>query len=386
MSNWISKATNAFKGDDSSSSQAFELFCDCGQKHTGLRRAKWQRIVCRVCGGSLFVLQRDPYPAPKEKPEQHPSRVMVEEEIPVVQHEENEYEAPSPARPEAVRPLVAPATSAPKRKQPELVAAPSREPRSSASGFWKPFRLILLAIVFLGGVTGFVMYRSSQRTSAERSLKDSIDKIKVALPAGEWVEARNQLEIAVRSLDRLGRQNSDATRYRQQLKETTALTGLLSQPLSELLTEATRAQASGETELAAFQFKAKGQWLILEGQVEPISNDAKSSRVRYRIPLPCTVGKADLSVEVVLVSTDMSRLMAKSEAEAVVVAIQIEAIELSEDQSTWQIIAKPESTVLWTDRLTYLGIGYLPEDADSVAATLSKQSNSLGVTDAPSAP
>jgi len=314
---------------------------------------------------------------------------MVEDEIPDVHAEDNEYESPPPTRQEPVRPLVTAAPLPPKRKTPVLVtAAPSLESRSPASGFWKPFRLILVAVVLLGGVTGFLVYRSSQRTSAEQSLKDSIDKIKVALQAGEWVEARNQLEIAVRSLDRLGRRNSDAIQYRQQLKETTAMTGLLSQPLSELLTEATQAQASGKKELATFQFKIKGQWLILEGQVESIANDPKSSRVQYRILLPLTTGKEDLPVEVVIVSTEMSHLMAKSEAdaEAVVVAIQIEAIQLSDDQSAWQIIAKPESTVLWTDRLTYLGIGYTPEDADSVSGTLIKQSKSLGVTDERTAP
>ena len=81
MSNWISKATNAFQGDDSSSAQAFELSCDCGQKHSGIRRQKWQRIVCRSCGGSLFVLQRDPYPPPKERPEPRVSPPMVDETI-----------------------------------------------------------------------------------------------------------------------------------------------------------------------------------------------------------------------------------------------------------------------------------------------------------------
>ena len=47
------------------------------------------------------------------------------------------------------------------------------------------------------------------------------------------------------------------------------------------------------------------------------------------------------------------------------------------------LVAKPDATVLWTSRQTYLGIGYTPEDADSVARTLTEQAKSLGVTDAP---
>jgi len=384
MSNWISKATNAFKGDDSSSPQAFELFCECGQKHSGLRRAKWQRIVCRACGGSLFVLQRDPYPAPKEQPQQHSTRALLDEAVPESEVVENEYgeQAPQPAptRREAIA-----GGASPKRAPSAPVAAPARIPRQSQVGFWKQFRVIFVVIGLVGGITGFVLYQSSQRAAAEISLKDSIDKTQDALGKGEWIEARNQLEIAVRSLDRLGRENADALRFRQQLRETTAMTRLLSQPLSELLVDAAEAQAAGEAELAAFQFRVKEQWIILEGQAEPLLSDKKSSRKQYRIVIPVSAGKENLPVEIVIVSTELSRLMAKSEAESVVVAIQIEAVKLSEDKSTWQIVATPESTVLWADRIMYLGIGYSAEDADSVADVLAKQAKSLGVTGEPHA-
>ncbi len=383
MSNWISKATNAFKGDDSSSSQAFELFCDCGQKHTGLRRAKWQRIVCRACGGSLFVLQRDVYPPPKEKPELRPSRAVVEEDSPPVEEPVDEFDVPAPAPREKSRPKqIAPATeSRPKRTLPPIVAAPSLTPLKSQGGFWKPFRLVIAVIAILSTVTGFVMYQSSQRSSAERSLKTAIDEIKDALLRGEWVAARNQLEIAVAAYDRLGRDDADALRYRQQLRETTAMTSLLSQPLSDLLTEAGVAQAAGEEKLAAFQFQAKGQWLFVEGQAEPLLGDKKSARVQYRIPLPITVGTENLPVEVVIVSAELSRLMMKSDLETVIVAVRIEAVRLSEDQSTWQILAEPESAVLWANAQTYEGIGYTKEEAAQVAGVLASQSKSLGVTD-----
>ena len=384
MSNWISKATKAFKGDDSSSSQTFELWCDCGQKHSGVRRAKWQRIVCRACGGSLFVLQRDPYPPPKERPEPRVSRTL---EDPAVEEEAaatvDEYDIPDPPRRETPRPKPLPAVieSRPKRTLPPVVAAPSLAPRKSPGGFWKPFRIIMVVIALLGLVTGFLMYQSSQRSAAERALKDSIDKIKDAILRGEWVEARNQLGAAVTAVDRLGRDDEDAHRYRQQLRETTAMTSLLSQPLSDLLTEADKAEAASEKDLATFQYKVQGQWLFIEGQAEPLLSAQKSSRVQYRIPLPLLVGSANLPVEVVVVSAEMSRWMAKSESESVVVAVQVRSIQLSEDKSTWQILAEPESAVLWAYRQTYLGIGYTAEEADAVATTLASQAKSLGVKD-----
>ncbi len=386
MSNWISKATNAFQGDDSSSAQAFDLSCDCGQKHSGIRRQKWQRIVCRSCGGSLFVLQRDAYPPPKEKPEQRVSQPIVDEAIeeqaeqpPLV----DEYEVPEPVRREVPRKPALVVESRSKRTPPPIVAAPSLTPRKSPGGFWKPFRVILAVIGLLGVVTGYVMYQSSQKRLAEQSLKEAIDKIKDALLHGQWVEARNQLSIAVMASDRLGREDADAQRYRQQLRETTAMTSLLSQPISDLLTEAEAAEAVGEIELEAFQYKLKGQWLFIEGRAEPILSDKKKSRVQYRIPLPMTIGADNRSVDVVIESAELSRLMAKSEFEPVVLAVQIQALQPSDDKSTWQILAEPESAVLWAYRETYQGIGYTAEDADAASATLASQAKSLGVTDEP---
>ena len=386
MSNWISKATNAFQGDDSSSSQTFELWCDCGQKHAGVRRAKWQRIVCRACGGSLFVLQRDPYPPPKERPEPRGSQAVVQEmeESPGIAPPIDEYDIPEPSRREPPRPRPQAAVDQrPQRTPPPIMAAPSLAPRQSHGGFWKPFRVIMAVIALLGAVTGFLMYQSSQRSAAERALKDSIDKIKDSILNGEWIEARNQLAIAVKAVDRLGRDDDDALRFRQQLRETTAMTSLLSQPLSDLLTEADKAEAAGETELSTFQYKAQGQWLFIEGQAEPMLSDKKSARVQYRISLPLTIGAGNLPVEVVIVSAELSRLLTKSESESVVLAVQIQAIQLSEDQSTWQILAEPESTVLWAYRQTYQGIGYTAAEAESVAATLASQAKSLGVSDEP---
>ena len=384
MSNWISKATNAFQGDDSSSAQAFELSCDCGQKHSGIRRQKWQRIVCRSCGGSLFVLQRDPYPPPKERPEPRVSPPIVDEAVEELAEQtaaDNEYEVPEPVHREAPRKSTPVVDSRLKRTVPPVVAAPSLTPRKSPGGFWKPFRVILAVIALLGLVTGYVMYQSSQKRLAEQSLKEAIDKIQDALNQGQWVEARNQLSTAVTASDRLGREDPDAQRYRQQLRETTAMTSLLSQPISDLLTEAEAAEAAGEKELEAFQYKVQGQWLFIEGQAEPLQGVKPKSRVQYRIPLPLTIGANNRAVEVVIVSTELSRLMAKSESESVVLAVRIQALQPSEDKSTWQVLVEPESAVLWAYRQTYQGIGYTAEDAEAASATLANQAKSLGVTD-----
>jgi hypothetical protein len=241
-------------------------------------------------------------------------------------------------------------------------------------------------IGFVAALTGYLVYRSTQRANAEKSLKSAIDKIHDAFLRSEWVEARNQLETAVQSLNTLGRTGPDAIRYRQQLRETVALTGLLSQPLSDILDEAVKAQSDGATALEEFQYRVRGQWLILDGQAQPQLGDSKSSRKKYVIPLPVTVGQENQPVRIVIESTDFSRMMAKSETESVVVGIQITSISPSEDKSAWEIVAEPESTVLWTDRSTYLGIGFTSEEADALTSVLARQAQILGVTGDPHAP
>ena len=307
------------------------------------------------------------------------------EEVPVEEALEtaNDRDAAAPSR---SRREPARVGGASKRFVPSAVDTPARGSRSTPGGFWKQFRIILAVIGFVAALTGYLVYRSTQRANAEKSLKSAIDKIHDAVLRSEWVEARNQLETAVQSLNTLGRNGPDAIRYRQQLRETVAMTGLLSQPLSDILDEAVKAQSDGATALEEFQYRVRGQWLILDGQAQPQLGDSKSSRKKYVIPLPVTVGQENQPVRIVIESTDFSRMMAKSETESVVVGIQIASIAPSEDKSAWEIVAEPESTVLWTDRATYLGIGFTTEEADALTSVLARQAQILGVTGDPHAP
>lgn len=63
MSSWISKAANVFRKEGPAPPPQFEISCECGQAHTGVRRSRHQHIVCKSCGVSLFVLPKDIYPA-----------------------------------------------------------------------------------------------------------------------------------------------------------------------------------------------------------------------------------------------------------------------------------------------------------------------------------
>lgn len=372
--NWISKAAGALKGDDSPG-QAFNLFCECGQQHQGVRRQKWQRIVCRACGGSIFVLQKDPYPPPKERPEAKvapPTAVEIEDEDAV----EPEGIVDKRAQREAItRPRLKqkpPPTEA--KPHPEVVAAPSLvQPKSR---LFTPLRIVLLLILGIGSLTIYGVFRSSQKTRATTDLKGSLDGIQNSIDTGAWVDARNQLETAVRAMEILARSEAEIAPYRQQLKETTAMTSLASQPVSDLLNEADLARSSGEEALKQYQFKVRGQYLFVEGRAERQIAD-QTARVQHRIELPLAVGKQSLPAYVVLQSTDVARYLERQETGDLLVAAKIVSIDPS--PQAWEIRTEPDSVVLWANTKTYEGLGFSQDDLAAVLDTLDKQAVSLGV-------
>ncbi len=225
--NWISKAAGALKGDDSPG-QAFNLFCECGQQHQGVRAAEVAANRLSACGGSIFVLQKDPYPPPKERPEAKAATpVEVEDEVGIEPEgivEKRADERPSPAATQTKGDTDrGPA-------HPEVVAAPPLvQPKSH---LLTPLRIVLLLILGVGCLTIYSVMRSSQKTRATTDLKESLDGIQNSIDTGAWVEARNQLETAVRAMEILDRSESEIAPYRQQLKETTAMTSLASQPVT----------------------------------------------------------------------------------------------------------------------------------------------------------
>jgi hypothetical protein len=190
------------------------------------------------------------------------------------------------------------------------------------------------------------------------------------------VDARNQLENAVRAMEVLDRSETEIAPFRQQLKETTAMTSLASQPVSDLLNEADKARSSGEESLKQFQFKVRGQYLFVEGRAERQITD-QTARVQHRIELPLVVGKQSLPAYVVLQSTDVARYLERRDTGELLVAAKI--VSMDPTPQAWEIRTEPDSVVLWANTKTYEGLGFSQEDTTAVLDTLEKQAASLGV-------
>src|SRR5690242_8175888 len=68
MAGWLNKASSVFRRSQPDVEHPFAVPCECGLIHRGMRRNRSQKIVCRECGSTRFILPKDAYPAPRDRP------------------------------------------------------------------------------------------------------------------------------------------------------------------------------------------------------------------------------------------------------------------------------------------------------------------------------
>ncbi|MEZ6057621.1 MAG: hypothetical protein R3C01_13050 [Planctomycetaceae bacterium] len=81
MAGWLSRLALP-GGGASDAPQPFQITCECGLDHSGLRRKTSQQLVCRNCGAALFVLPKNVYPAPGEPKYKKPKPIERDEYVP----------------------------------------------------------------------------------------------------------------------------------------------------------------------------------------------------------------------------------------------------------------------------------------------------------------
>ncbi|MEZ6065749.1 MAG: hypothetical protein R3B90_08595 [Planctomycetaceae bacterium] len=425
--------------DDDAAPQPFELVCECSVRHTGLRRKVHQRLVCRTCGTALFVLPRDPYPAPvgrpKAKKERRKRSAGLEEvglddlelgadELPsaksgssgrrVSRHRRKRENREEPAE-KAAAASVAAATSAAfgsvagaaGRGSRRAVEGVSRATTDAARGFrefWTPLKLTALGITLLASAAIWWTMHARGIERAESALNPAIEAGLAALEEGELDTANEQLSIAVTSLDTLGRHDRTAESWRQTHREVRALTGLASNSLLEMLEQAeasaleARVQRQSrpappedeQEELpppldAAWQTKFEAVhrhgWLVLEAPVQRLSATAEEP-LRFEVLFPIGVGPEQRRVEVRADYVGFEELGVGEEPRTVVFGGRLETCRLSDNEDRWEVTFDPLQGFLWTSAATYQRLGFTWSDwhpEEAVRAMLSEQARAVGV-------
>ena len=392
MNKWFSKATNVFKGSQPEAPVPFDLLCECGVRHAGMRKKVPQRIVCRECGTSLFVLPRDVYPAPKVPTAEPPPK----------------GDSSAPARPEAAEePELAPVesvldevvvlddegTRAPRKPRPvKKVEAPppKKAPPKPPEKLVRPYHYVLAAVV---GVLSLTIYFAVKSRTRERALliyKDEAESGLAAVAAGSWVEARGHLELAADAADNLGRDDPESRRVRQYRSETTAINQLASASLVDILEEAERTLPDNYSSwYSEFQSKYQGRWLILELPVKRLAPEGKEKKGRIVLDWSIPLGDAHRPVEIVPLPL-LDKLKLSEIPQTAILGVELESINWvtagrKDTEGKWVVTFNPRTSVLWTDLATYEGAGiafsdeYRPSAATERALQEQRQALDLEV-------
>ena len=389
MSGWLARATGALRGETADEPQPFELVCECGMRHSGLRRRKAQRIVCRSCGASLFVLPRDPYPEPSALPVRKKKR-RRKRKLQVAAK-------PAPrvrlraAGEQIVRKTASGVAQASTRVREGTTAAGLGLWRhllgwgSAVRAFWTPFRLTAAGITVLIVATLAWTVRSRSHEQAIRDLKTADEAARAALAAGDYVAAQAPLARAVEALEALNRHDDALAREVRQLhRETTALQRISAVSPFELAVEAEHVVTEQSPSAWSERFAARyaGVWTVIEGSVRRSGSDPAGPRYTFDVPyFAIGAARRGLTIEGPLAALDLLQIGA--EPRPVVLAAQLAELALNADDNVWELRLRPETTFLWANVDSYQALGFTfddPESEQRVRDVLRAQSQALGMS------
>lgn len=401
MANWFGSSTGLFKGRAPETPQPFEIDCECGQRHTGLRRQHHQRIICKACGTAIFILPKDVYPATSEMPPATTAKPWQDE----VHQDDNVFadvasDVEETAAPKNRKPR-SHANSASNQKKaasaakaPPSPIKPPRPKRHPSQGpLITPLRVVSVMMLIVIAVTVFFVVRMQRLEDAKRRLAESIEQFNQALEVRDWPLARSSINEAVECLDILGRHDTVALKHRQFYREIRAMNDLARSSLFDIVEESDANRVSNPDDWeATFGSHHKGRWLVMElpvrrgaeidvDEAEQDADEVARPRYEYSFEFPVLVGSKNRFVEIELDLPVLDKL-SFDDSRSVVVAAQLRGIELSNDSNHWIVSFEPSTAFLWVNIETYEGLGFTFSDwypREQVQALLTEQAVAVGL-------
>ena len=392
MSGWLSRAKDALSGHAAESvPDPIELACPCGRKIEALRRKSFQRVLCKGCGESFFVLPRDVYPR------------LVLKKVRKVKPAKASTSAESAAAPKNDRPTEA----APARPAIDLVAGWQRA-ISAVRRQFTPLRLIVLSLLTVIGLTGWWQWNRAARSRAEVDFTAALEAGQAALQKKEFSAAAQEFGRATHAVDLLQRTDAPAQQARQRYRELTAINSLLQRSLSELLEAARTAKQTGGPAAAESEFAHlhAGRWIVVQTEITPPATPGGSltpweQRVQTddgvllltttlsafaKVPLNApAAGQAPPNVLLVNAPLPTDNLGLRE----IIFAAQVQSLRcLSPEQSVWIVTLNPQTGFLWSDYDLLLETGLARDEARTedevrieaqLKALLTEQSRWIGV-------
>ncbi len=218
MKNWFKLPQ---RRSSSLASHPFEVTCRCGNTVAGERTERGQAVVCPQCETRCFVLPRDPYrtivssPVTSTDGRSKPSATVAETD------EINDCSA--------AQIVGYPCQFGLGRIQGGIARFARRQ--------FSPFRIMLVCVLVIVGVTIWQVWRSRVVNAAEANLRNALERIDQLEPEDDPIDFLFHYQQAVESLMVLERSDAEALRIQQQTREIEAMANLLDQPLETIVSE-----------------------------------------------------------------------------------------------------------------------------------------------------
>ena len=341
-------------------SEPFVATCECGATIAGVRRTSWIEAECQSCFQSVFVLPANVYPATKRVSSSVLSGGLISR-LRFVVNEVFPPKEPPPATEEPTPVAAAEAAYEAATTAPVVVAKRSVNPLAALRRTFTPFRLLMLSVMAVIGVTGYWTIHKRAVEAAQQTWIRTSDVVPSLLDERKLTSLETVLQDAVNAGRILGKQDSEWRTLRNLLQETIAVRNVASEDLLTSFYEAydKRSMLVDGAE-ANVQKAALSGVYVFDTWLRP----DKSTGEGFLIDLPATPGRHRVEVKIALPA--LQELLETLTDGHLLFAATIQSVTAPESRQAdpWKVKLNPESFVLITSTAHCKELG-LPVDNDA---------------------
>jgi len=395
----------------------FEVYCECGGRAAGIRRASYQAADCSDCGRMMYVLPVNPYPATRRISSEVAAGGLAGRAAAAVRELAGETSAGAAAggarretgggesageragergersetvkagrRRTAASSAAAQASSSAAEPAAAAVSAAAQPvpqqaaqvvpvlPRVSLAvrlrRIFSPVRLLVTASLLLLSLTVWWMVQQRRQDVARRVWRQQQDAVEQALQAGDLPQLTASLERVVEAAGILGRRDSEALRAESLLRQCQAVNQLSQLDLVSSLQQLADGNRLTDERMTA---EVRGLVFVFEAGLKPLADHGGV----LELDLPLQAGAR--RVRILTEAQTLRQLHSAASQRPVLFAAALQAGRVDQSDGSLQLQLDDSSVVVLTQAVTAAAAGYSAADA-SVAELLRQQEQSLGLS------
>ena len=387
----------------------FEVYCECGGRAAGIRRASYQAADCSDCGRMMYVLPVNPYPATRRISSEVAAGGLAGRAAAAVRELAGETsagaagggesageragergersgtvkagrrrtaaasaatQASSSAAEPAAAAVSAAAQSVPQQAAQVVPVLPRVSLAVRLRRIFSPVRLLVTASLLLLSLTVWWMVQQRRQDVARRVWRQQQDAVEQALQAGDLPQLTASLERVVEAAGILGRRDSEALRAESLLRQCQAVNQLSQLDLVSSLQQLADGNRLTDERMTA---EVRGLVFVFEAGLKPLADHGGV----LELDLPLQAGAR--RVRILTEAQTLRQLHSAASQRPVLFAAALQAGRVDQSDGSLQLRLDDSSVVVLTQAVTAAAAGYSAADA-SVAELLRQQEQSLGLS------